>query len=67
MRNGGNAERAHCEEARSMDIAQIALLVGAANLVVLTVGVILALFRSVGRRRGGAQRSSDRRTQHSAN
>lgn len=48
----------------SMDIAQIVLLVGAANLVVLTTGAVLAVARSVGRRRQGP-RSGDGQTQHS--
>ena len=50
----------------SMDIAQIVLLVGAANLVVLTTGAVLAMARSVGRRRQGqGPRSGDGQTQHS--
>ena len=47
-----------------MDIAQIVLLVGAANLVVLTTGAILAVVRSLGRRRRGPQ-SGDGQTQNS--
>jgi hypothetical protein len=61
-------ERAQAaEEARSMDIAQIALLVGAANLAVLTAGGVIAVFRSVGRRRQAAPERPDRRTQRSPN
>jgi hypothetical protein len=48
----------------SMDIAQIVLLVGAANLVVLITGAVLAVARSLGRRRHGP-RSGDGQTQHS--
>ena len=47
----------------SMDIAQIVLLVAAANLVVLTTGAILAVARSLGRRRG--PQSGDGQTQNS--
>ena len=46
-----------------MDIAQIVLLVAAANLVVLTTGAILAVARSLGRRRG--PQSGDGQTQNS--
>ena len=50
-----------------MDIAQIVLLVGAANLVVLTAGGILALVRSIGRRRRQPVHASDGRQESSAN
>lgn len=50
-----------------MDIAQIVLLVGAANLVVLTVGAIVAAVRSVMWRRRESERAADRRSQRSAN
>ena len=48
----------------SMDIAQIVLLVGAANLVVLITGAVLAVARSLGRRRG--PQSGDGQTQNSS-
>jgi hypothetical protein len=49
-----------------MDIAQIVLLVGAANLVVLTAGATLAVVRSMSRRRHARRPSGDGPTQHSS-
>jgi hypothetical protein len=61
---GAGTERARREG--SMDIAQIVLLVGAANLVVLVAGATLAMVRSVGRRRQSGRRSGDGPTHHSS-
>ena len=49
-----------------MDIAQIVLLAGAANLVVLTAGVTLAVVRSLGGRRKRARSSKDGSSQRSS-
>jgi hypothetical protein len=49
-----------------MDIAQIVLLAGAANLLVLTAGATLAVVRSLGGRRQRARSSRDGSTQQSS-
>jgi len=49
-----------------MDIAQIVLLVGAANLVVLIAGATLAVVRSLGRRRHAGRPPGNGGTQHSS-
>ncbi|MFL5725663.1 MAG: hypothetical protein ACJ765_12050 [Chloroflexota bacterium] len=50
-----------------MDIAQIVLLVGAANLAVLMAGAIVAVVRSMGRRRHVSRHRADHQTRQSAN